>query len=400
MAEPLANEKTVLLIHNGELADVGAVLAQAGIPFNEAPPERRTIGAYLEASLVISSPNFLLERLRKADAGEGQRMAILEGESRTARAILSRGGVEWMVRRPVHPATLKLLVLHCLYRGPEKRKAVRVAIGAKLSLRSGMRTDTGILEDLSEQDCRVLCERRVQTGKRVKMRIPPEIAGGRSLSVRGHVVRTANVPGELGATEICLVFDSLNARDLARLRKIVDGHARGPAVLHGAAGRKRPEQDVGRSVIAVGSDPAEPVEVQPEPEQPVETSDRSERRENSRHVFERRVIAMDEQATRVLVGRDIALGGMRVNPTPTLSLGDKLQVALHVSGQDTPLVLNVEVARDDGDRGLLLHFSGLSKIAESYLREVVADLPGLSSGGEGDDDSPRVVTEIIERRKA
>ena len=122
-----------------------------------------------------------------------------------------------------------------------------------------------------------------------------------------------------------------------------------------------------------------------------------ERRGDARHAFERRVIATDEQATRVLVGRDISLGGMRIDPTPTLALEDTLQIAVHVPGQETPLVLNVRVARDDGPDGLLLHFDDLSITASTYLKEVLANLPDLAAG-DGDSSSgeaPRVVSEIV-----
>ena len=88
-----------------------------------------------------------------------------------------------------------------------------------------------------------------------------------------------------------------------------------------------------------------------------------------------------------------------MDPAEALAVGDRLQIAIHVSGHETPLILNVEVARDDGPRGLLLHFCDLSKTAESYLREVLANLPGLSSGGgASSEEAPRVISEILEQR--
>jgi hypothetical protein len=394
-------EKTVLLVHDGELSDVCARLAEAGIPCEEALPDASSVDAFLGAALVISSPNYLLERQRRGHIGVGQRMAILAGESKTARAMLTRGGIEWMVRRPVHPASLRLLVLHCLYSGPEKRRANRVTIGAMVGLRVGLRTDVVLLEEISERDCRLLLERRVATGKRVKVRIPPEIAGGKPLALKGRVVRTQTAPEADGQTEVSLVFDALRPKEVVRVREIVANHEHGPAVLKDAARPKRPERRESRSVIQIGQR-EEPVEPAAEPV-PVSVEDplHPERRSSARHVFERRVIAMGEQATRVLVGRDIALGGMRVNPSRALSLGDRLQIAVHVPDQETPLVLIAEVARDDGPDGLLLHFRGLSKVAESYLKEVLADLPGVSSGDDASsEESPRVITEILERRTA
>jgi hypothetical protein len=403
MADGNLDAGGVLLIHEGELSDVGDVLTQAGIAFDEKRPGSVATYSYLAAPLVISSPPFLLEQLDAGHDTQGPRMAILEGQSRTARSMLARGGIEWMVRRPVHPAALRLLVLHCLYAGPEKRKSTRVSIGAEVSFRSGWRRGAGILQELSERDCRILSKKRISVGGSVKLRVPGEISGGKPLGVVGRVVRTASAPYAKDTNEICLVFDALPAPDLARLRKVVAAHARGPALLRaddpdGLQRRESRRRPSGRSVITIAHAEQEAVTDAAEALSDCEHEpDAAERRGDSRHAFERRVIATDEQATHVLVGRDISLGGMRVNPTPTLAVGDTLQIAVHVPGQETPLVLNVRVARDDGSDGLLLHFDDLSITASGYLKEVLANLPGLAAG-DGDSSSgeaPRVVSEIL-----
>jgi hypothetical protein len=399
MAEDNFEAGPILLIHDGELEDVGEVLAQAGIPFEEKPPNPQSTGSYLGAPLVISGSPFLLDQLRTGQVANGPRMAILDGESRTARSMLARGGIEWMVRRPVHPAALRLLVLHCLYAGPEKRRSTRVSIGAKVKFRSGWRRGAGILEELSERDCRILSQRVISIGAHVKVRLPGEIGGGKPLGLSGRVVRTAAAPYAKHTSEICLVFESLVAADVARLGKIVAAHRRGPAVMERGdrdALQRRDRPQTPRSMIAVGDAPDTALAPGEAPEGSIDEGS-SDRRGQARHPFDRRIIATDEQATRVLVGRDISLGGMRINPTPTLALGDTLQIAVHVSGQETPLVLNVRVARDDGPEGLLLHFEDLSLTASAYLQEVLANLPGLSEG-DGDPasvDTPRVVSEIV-----
>ena len=40
--------------------------------------------------------------------------------------MMRRQGVNFIVARPVHAAAMRLLVLHCIYRGPERRKQGRV----------------------------------------------------------------------------------------------------------------------------------------------------------------------------------------------------------------------------------------------------------------------------------
>ena len=60
-------------------------------------------------------------------------------------------------------------------------------------------------------------------------------------------------------------------------------------------------------------------------------SDDSNRRGRTRHHLDRRVIALGEEATRVLMGRDISFGGMRVNPNPLLKVGENVRLAIHVT---------------------------------------------------------------------
>ena len=124
-----------------------------------------------------------------------------------------------------------------------------------------------------------------------------------------------------------------------------------------------------------------------------------ERRDDARYAFEQRVIAISEQATRVLVGRDISRRGMRVDATAGLSVGSKLKIAIHISGHETPLVLDVHVTRDDGADGAMLHFGALSKIAAEHLDDVIDELGALSAGGDdrsASGESPRMVSEILE----
>ena len=53
-------------------------------------------------------------------------------DSKTLRRRLRDAGTDLIVRRPVHPAALRLLILHSLYRGPEKRRTNRVSVGATI----------------------------------------------------------------------------------------------------------------------------------------------------------------------------------------------------------------------------------------------------------------------------
>ena len=84
---------------------------------------------------------------------------------------------------------------------------------------------------------------------------------------------------------------------------------------------------------------------------------------------------------------------MRVEPEPSLSLGDRIELAIHVRAREQPLVVAARVARDDGEDGLALTFDDLSPQAHAYLERMVKFLPILAMrDGEG-----LIVSEILER---
>ena len=72
---------------------------------------------------------------------------------------------------------------------------------------------------------------------------------------------------------------------------------------------------------------------------------------------------------------------------------------MSLSLQESPLVLDARIDRDDGEEGLVLEFLNPSKTASGYLSDMLSQLQCLSSDGCGDDGdaSARVVTQVIGR---
>jgi hypothetical protein len=121
----------------------------------------------------------------------------------------------------------------------------------------------------------------------------------------------------------------------------------------------------------------------------------------------REVVAIDPDAGRVthtLVGRDLSLGGMSVEPHPLLAPGEKLHVALYGADLGEPLVVLARVVRTDGARGFGLRFEGLEPDASKRLASLVAALPSVESLAEDKTRAQGVVLgEIVlakVRRKA
>jgi hypothetical protein len=390
----------MLLIHDGELADVRELLDELGLGFSEASPQTVQDADYRTAPIVIATPQFLSNRLNAGDVGDGLRVAIIDAQAKTLLAMLSRGGVEWVVRRPFHPSALRGLLLHLLYQGPEKRRGRRVSVGAAVHFQAGWRKRGAVLAEVSEQDCRLLSAKPVDVGKRLKLRLPGELVGGRSLQIEARVVRTAQADSGDRSHEICLVFEALEAYAALQLKDLVNRHERGPAVLKGRAARHlertratdpSEQERLRRTAISVSQ-----LASGDEEEAAVEAQLDSERRTDLRHDYRRRVIALSKEATRVLVGRDISRQGMRVDPAPNLQLGNELQIALHAPSQETPLVIDVRVHRDDGEDGLVLHFVELPESAASYLEEMLGELSGPGGADAPEAGQTFVVSEILD----
>jgi hypothetical protein len=122
-----------------------------------------------------------------------------------------------------------------------------------------------------------------------------------------------------------------------------------------------------------------------------------ERRGEPRRALSRRIIALSATAARVLIGRDLSRGGIRVNPTPGLKVGDCLQIALHVRTGGLPLVIKTSVIRDDGDDGIVLQFVDLDDDARTALEEMVESLPMIDDLEAQDAESAVFVMELVEK---
>jgi hypothetical protein len=165
----------------------------------------------------------------------------------------------------------------------------------------------------------------------------------------------------------------------------VEAHAQGPAVLEAGTA---PALDEVRPDGLAGSTRAAAA--------PESAALQEERRGSPRRAYVQHVIALGTEAGRVLVGRDISLGGMRVDPHPDLRVGDALRIGLHLRAREKPLVLDARVARNDGAEGFVLQFRSLSAEAEGYLRSMVNFLPILAVRPPGEEDRGVILSEILD----
>ncbi len=373
----MATNAKVLLVHDDDLADVRHLLADIGIDFVERDGTPTEIDQRTGWDLIITNQR-RMESTREDEATlKSRRIVVVDSDSRTMRSMMRRQGVDFIVARPVHAAAMRLLVLHCIYRGPERRKQGRVSVGAEVQVKSGLFRRDAILADLSLHGFRLVSDRAIRAGSKVKLVVPQEIAYGKSFTLPGRILRGSASAQEGSGFVIAGAFHDLKPVQGKRLRKIYENYQGGPAKLTSS------RDDL---LQAPDGDADAP----------------GERRTEPRGEYEGHVVAIDDEATRVLFCQDISIGGMRVQPNETLVPGDEVKIAVHVRSRAEPLIVTARVTRDDGEAGLVLEYFDLSEGSEAYLRKMVNLLPIMGvkaeSKGGGDGQPNLIVSEIIERR--
>ncbi|HME72974.1 MAG TPA: PilZ domain-containing protein [Myxococcota bacterium] len=370
----MGTRPAVLLIDDGELDDVAALLAELGpAVFRSLPedlvPGRGVLDGRLRLIVASGRRALGLPELPCAPTDpEPTRVAVVSGGSRTLRGALRRVGFHYLVHRPVHPDALRLLLTRLLYRGPEKRRAERVAVGAPTSFRAGLRRRSGTLVELSATGCRLVAGVTPARGAQVTVFFP-DPDGGRAIPVRGCVLRVALLDR---TREIAISFGAQTDAARARIERLVALHRGGPAAWAGSS--------------------------LPGPGTP---SGRRDQRRNRRGVYRKRIIALFEGGARVLLGRDLSVGGMRVESDGDLEGGQIVSLALHGSSLANPVVVRARVVRRGLSRESVLRFIELDDATRDLLAKLVAEQPEIESlGPEGGASGRTVVTTLFREERA
>jgi c-di-GMP-binding flagellar brake protein YcgR len=249
-----------------------------------------------------------------------------------------------------------------------------------------------MLIEISSGGCRVLCGEAPEPGARLTIRIPREVADGRALSLTGRVLRCERRTGASADTRYVFAFrfEDLSARAQERLAVILQERHTGPATL---LGRVKQERSEARRPQRLRLRLAE------SPRQREAATPHSERRRARRGLMVQEVVALDpheERVKHVLLGRDLSVGGMRVEPHPELALGDRIRLAIYEASSPGAVLLEATVQRDDRERGLALRFDDVSAEVRDRLERMISELPSVEGQGlEGQPPKPLVVTEIV-----
>jgi hypothetical protein len=416
---------SVLLLDDGELDDVQEMLEKMRIPFGRVRGSSIAPGMPGPTDLLIATPR-RIDAVRDVENGhpEGSapvRIVVTSEDSNSLRDQLRKVGFDYIVRRPVHPEALRLLILHALYTGEERRTEPRVPLGFEISFKSGLIQRQGTLADLSSRGCRLLTRFPLEVGKRLKIRIPEAVGAAEPLMLRGRVIRKIfdERLGTEGLYSVAVLFEKVSNEARKELEWIIEDRSKGPPRLNeGEAGEDEgwdaneerglreipvrnlwsdPRFEPDDSFLQESGAPSTGSDAEEKPLESVETEERpvaapsekratrmpsgdlKDRRRVRRAAFAAKVPAFGSRALRVLVGRDISVHGMRVESNPDLAIGDRLHLAIYGDPGEEPFLVWATVARDDGEKGVAITFDDLHPVVAGQLEKLVAALPAVES---------------------
>jgi hypothetical protein len=386
MASPRSSHETsiedvrdiLVLDEDGQLLDVVEFLREFEADFLhwDGPPASYTGSA--PAGLVVATARHALAfdagplettTLAASEGEEGpSRIAVVEASTRTLESRLQELGFDFLVRRPVHPLALRLLLQRVLDRGDEKRLTERVPIGRKVSYRVGVRRRSALLAELSLRGGRLLVPKAHPPNRPITITLPRETGPGAPLTLSGSVVRCEMDDSSDGlGFSLGVAFRALSPEDEQALTLVLETWSRGPRALtdEQAARLLDPRDGRGRS--------------------PRLRPTREHRRRTPRRRFRGRVAALERRGgtMRALVGQNLSTEGMLIEPHPDLALGDKLCLAL-CGAPGERIVLRAEVVRDDGKAGLALRFDAPPEEVRRQLEALLEGLPTLERLVEGE----------------
>jgi hypothetical protein len=358
----------VLLIDNGELEPVRAILEQLGADFERLSGAKARAPIQQPAKLLITTAalahSLRIQRVVTTAVPRPTWIVFVASDSRTQKAMLQKAGFDFLIREPVHPAALRVLVQRALFRGTDARRAPRVACGHSVTYKTGFWKQKGTLIDLSPRGCRLLTAKPVKEKSEISIQIPKDMAGGRTLELVGHAVRVAPAESETGTTGQSVVgvrFAPLEGEPRDRLRTVLAERVFGPAVLS--------------APVATASTP--PVAV-PLPG-PVPAAATRTKRVHQRARYDKKISAMEGEDAYMLLCRDLSAGGVRIEPVEGLAVGDRLDLAIQVSPREEPFLVEASIARDDGELGLALRFDWIAPESQQRLQRLVETLPSIEA---------------------
>jgi hypothetical protein len=266
------------------------------------------------------------------------------------------------------------------------------------------------LMDISNRGCRLVGPRPFQLGAALSIALDGPATGDGPLSLSGHVARVSTDAkrGTEALHAASVIFDEMDEVMQVRLGGLINRWSMGPPSVSDPADAEVelppcPSRVIPGLTLDDETDPAirvgERVGVQcAESERPAAPLG-VERRGHVRGAFTGTVVATSDESRRVLMGRDLSAGGMRIERLPGIELGDSFRIALYGPSPLEPFEVSARVIRDDGEEGLALGFTDMSPDIAETLEKLVACLPEVESLEQDESHAMgAVLSEILDGR--
>ncbi|MFI5315463.1 MAG: PilZ domain-containing protein [Myxococcota bacterium] len=373
----MSSPPPVLLLDDGELESVRLLLDEMGAEYVRLQSSDSGSGIPSPARLLVTTARIAhslrLERTLTPAPNRAIWIAFVTGDSKTQKTLMQKSGFDFLIREPVHPAALRVLLQRALFHGSDTRRAPRVACGHPIRYRTGFWPRPGMLVDLSPRGCRLLIRAPLAEKTAISIQIPRALAGGKSLKLAGHAVRVSRADREGGVAaefSVGVRFGALNDRTKLRLRDVLAERVIGPAAL-----------DVAIPFTPAESRPAAPVAAAgaPSPVRPPAEDPKRQRRVNARAKFRKQVTAVEGGDSYMILCLDISVGGMRIEAVEGLGVGAKLNLAIQISAREEPVMVEAAVLRDDGENGLALQFDWVSPESKRRIERLLETLPAIEA---------------------
>jgi hypothetical protein len=363
----------VLLLDDGELDRFAAVLRGLGVEHDHL--RGRQIGHMVEkpTDLLITSLNRAVKLPEFESVGsnapEPIRICVHQQDFLPLRERLRKLGIHFLIHSQIDLETLRLLFLQLLHQGAEQRGARRVPFGCQVAFWGDGEHHSALLAELSLDSCRMVANDEVRDGTPVVLHLPRALSQHGSIELRGKTLRCTPCERsqDVNGFNVAVEFDHQNRDTQAALEEILSGRQLGTRVTPLSPipepAESKPQDDL--------DDPAE--------ELPEITLDR---RRNERRSYNRRVStlgAVNADAPQVVLARDLSLSGVRIARHAGLEAGSGLVLAIYGHEGASPVVLEAEVANDEGDAGLGLRFVNLRPEIRQRLQEIMDELPELEA---------------------
>ena len=362
----MSNAPAVLVLDDGELRPLRAALSMMGVDVVHLSGDK--IPASLEAPRDLLVTSWLhAQSLPELERPEGAFyepvwICVHDRDFQPLREPLRKLGADFLVHAGIDLVALRLLLSQLLYRGAERRGALRLPLDypVRYRVRGGLSRAT--LVDLSREGARLIVGDEVLPGTPLKIYLAPEESSHARVEIRAVALRCTGCGQGTDPYRQSLVveFPSLQPEARALIEGILQGR-------HAASCVTPLDPD---SSLGGGAD--------------------RERRRSRRGTYGERLTAfttVDSEVQQVVLGHDLSVEGIRIGPRPGLSVGDRVELVLYGGPSGEAFTLQAHVVHDAGSGGLGLRFSNLGSDGVRRLEYLVQQLPpveALTPGAPGD----------------